>query len=264
MNIAVISNQETQLGTSCFIELLASVFARTQRQRVAILSTGDIKDMYEYVEIKDKASLLRSVSVFQTMVQSSIVSDEEIWDYGTRLGEEEVFAFDVKLNSITDELQIPVYEEALNRIKAVMKIIEVVGSLDNPLNKHILENANVILYVFPHAARPMKKVADYVKNGDPIYLKKMGFVCLKYDRNVIAEKAIANELGIDQKKLMSIPYNSTIPKECINGTLNTLSKYIAKGHMEVLNLRPALLAVMRFVYASKSKKIIKGENEWAQ
>lgn len=262
MNIAVISGQLNQVGLSSFVSLLATVYAKTQQKRVAVLTTGSVQDIVQLNEVKNTADITKNANAYRAIIHSTSVLDKDIWDYGYRLGAEEVFAFENTTQGLPVEDQIAVVDSVIGHIKSTMTLIEVVGDLNNPLNKHVLESAHLVLYVFNHSPKSMKLVKDFISTCDKSVVNRTGFVCVKFDRNVIAEKTLSEGIGINQKRVMQIPYNPAVIKGCVNGTLNTVATYMVKGHAEVANLRPKFLEVMQYLYDTQSKKYIKGINEW--
>lgn len=262
MKVAVISNLETQQGRSSFITLLSSVFSRSQHKKVTILSTGPMKHFLDSVEVKASMTAVKSVSVLKVVMSSSNVQEEEMNDYAIRIGSEEVYAYDIFSSTLAkDDLQ-SLFMSILKQSKSELVLVEVVGSPDEPFNKQVLESVDAIVNVFNHNPASIEAVRDYVDNGDRDIVRRTGFVCQKYDPDAISEAKLGKFIKMNARNFIVIPYNSVIQKECMNGTLNTLAKFICKGHSEVVNLRSKLLEVMQFLFDSPRHKYIKGVNEW--
>lgn len=276
MNIAVISSPGIASGKSSFISLLATTFASTQQKRVAIFSTGDINELISLNETMDNASLIKSANIYRAQILSSSIREEEIWDYGFRLGEGEVFAFDIAPRTLPINEQVEVFEKTLARVKAPMVLVEIQGDPTEDLNKHILKICDVVLYVFNFNPKDIKVVKHFMGNADPQVIKeklntldpnivyKTGYICQKFDNCATSEKEVAKLLNVDSKNVMQVPYNPVVAKLCMQGRLNNAARLIVKGSHEIVALRPKLLEVMQYLYDNQSRKYIKGVDKWAR
>lgn len=262
MKVAVISNQETQCGRSSFILLLASVFARSQRKRVSVFSTGSIGSMIGYVDVKTPKTAITSISVFKAMLGTGNVNDKELYDYALRIGEEEVFAFDIFSSSIEDWQLHDLFFKIINKMKTELILIEIVGSPKEEFNKSVLKNVDAVIDIFNHNQKSITAVKEYVENFEQAIVKRTGYVCQKFDPQTIGEKKLSTLIQMNKRNIMLLPYNPVIAKECLNGTLNTVAKYIVEGNNEVINLRIKICEIMQFLFDSPSYKYIKGVNEW--
>lgn len=262
MKVAVISNQETQCGRSSLILLLAAVFSRSQRKQVSIFSTGTISSMINYVDVKTPKTAITSISVFKAMLSTGTVNDKEIYDYALRLGEEEVFAFDIFSSLIEDWQLRDLFFKIINKIKTELILIEVVGSLEDEFNKEVLKNVDAVINVFNHNQKSITAVRNYVDNFEQSIVRRTGYVCQKFDPQTIGEKKLSTLIQMNSRNIMLLPYNPVIEKECLNGTLNTVAKYIISGNNEVVNLRMKLCEIMQFLFDSSSYKYIRGVKEW--
>ena len=264
MNIAVISSQGIASGKTSFVSLLASVFAHTQQKRVAIFSTDRINELLGINETKETASLIKSANIYRAQLLSATIKDQDIWDYGFRLGEEEVFAFDIAPRALPIEEQKEIFSKTLARVKTPMALIELKGDPFEELNKFLLESCDVVLYVFNQNVKDFEMVRKYKDTVSKNVAVKTGYICQRFDANIMGEKMVARQIGVQVTNLMQIPYNAVIAKECVDGKLNTIARFIAKGHYEVLNIRPKILEVMQYLYDTGSKKYIKGVEKWAK
>lgn len=264
MTIAVISSQGIASGKTSFISLLASVFAHTQQKRVAIFSTDRINELLGINETKETASLIKSANIYRAQLLSATIKDQDIWDYGFRLGEEEVFAFDIAPRTLPIEEQKEIFSKTLARVKTPMALIELKGDPFEELNKFLLESCDVVLYVFNQNVKDFEMVRKYKDTVSKNVAVKTGYICQRFDANIMGEKMVARQIGVQVTNLMQIPYNAVIAKECVDGKLNTIARFIAKGHYEVLNIRPKILEVMQYLYDTGSKKYIKGVEKWAK
>ena len=262
MNIAVISNQLSQVGLSSFVSLLASIFSKTQQKRVAILTNKSLQEILELNDVKVTNDSTKSVNIYRAAIQSSGIRDEDFWDYGYRIGEEEVYGFENVRPNLSIQEQIEMLESLKKRVNGDMTLIEISGDLNDPFNVHAIQSAHLVLYVFNHSPNSMRLLKAFISTYDQEVVRKTGFVCTKYDRNVISEKSLSKELGISQYRIMQVPYNSAICNKCFNGTLNYVARHVAMGHYEVAELRMKFLEIMQYLYDTKSRKYIKGIAEW--
>lgn len=262
MKVAVISQGQTS-GKTCFISLLAGIFSRSQNKNVAILSTGDVEENFEIVEVKDRNKSLRSIHVFEALLSSDAIETRELFDYGYRVGQENVFLYDL-MGSAMDESQLKdLFMQTLERVPADLTLVEIKGSIKEEFNREILKKCDAILYLFNVSKVSIRLVQDYVKNEDADLTRKTGYICSMYDRNALGESKLSKLLGMNARNIMLFPYNSVVQKESLDGTLDSIVYYIMKGQNEVIGLRSKFLEIMQYLFDIPGKyRYIREVNEW--
>lgn len=261
MKVAVISNP-VQCGKSAFCVLLGTLFAKTQAKITVILSTDKMDDILSAVQVKRDKSVITSVSAFDAALSTGAVRNEELFDYGLRIGENQCFAYDI-YDSTYDRQQLDkILLKAIHNLKSDLTLIEISGDLNKEINKQVLQKADVILYLFTTSMNSIKGISDYKQEYPRELTVKTGYICSKYNQNIVGEKMLAKLLNMSVKNIMLFPYNTIIAKEALAGTLETITKFIATGHNEVVNLRPKLLEVMQYLFDTPMQKYIKEANTW--
>ena len=261
MNIAVISNHETQVGLSSLVSMLATVYAKTQNSKVAIFTTGKVEDYFRLTGIVQREGGLRSANNTIAMLNGTIVKDEDLWDYGYRLGKEEAYVFDINSSVATAESKKHTFSKALSRINADMCIYEIKGRSSDPVNDYLISQADVILDVFATSPNSIYKAKNF-KAKHKEYAKKLFFVCQKFDRDATSAKQLGSLLEVTPDKLYCIPYNVTVIKESMNGTLENIAARIMQGSADVVNIRTELVRLLKALYNDSKHKVIKEVSEW--
>lgn len=244
--------------------MLATIFARTQRKRVAVFRDDRIDDLLKMVSLSQTGSDTdsKSVNIFRAMLESASLSGEEYYDYAYRIGKEDAFIFDVYNSSLEKQELDAILFKTLKRVKSDLNLIEITGDLESDKTKEILEFADVILYVFNSERKSLDMLNTYIKEYDYKYQRKTGYVCQKFDREATSDKQVAKEIGMNRRNILFIPYNSVIIKESLEGTLDLLAKDVAVGLAPVINLRMGFLETMQYLFDYGATKYIKGVNEW--
>jgi hypothetical protein len=262
MKLAVISNIETAQGRSVFSVLLAHTYAYTQQKRAVMFCTGEATNLMKMVEVNQSNSIAKSVSVFKALLESESIDSDGVYDYGYQVGNDNVWLFDLVSRIMTEVDIQDLFLQTINKMERDLKIIEVVGDINTSFNESVINQCDAILNVFQYSHRSMDAVREYNEKAHPLWVRRTGYVCQRWDKTAISEKAVAAEIGVQPRLLLSIPYNTNIVKEAGLGTLNTLGKYISAGHPELTSLRMKMLEVMSYLYDVGGRKIIKGVNEW--
>lgn len=261
MKVAVISSP-VQCGKSSFCILLGTLFAKTQAKSTVILATDKMEDMLSSIQMKRNKSVITSVSTFDAALSTGAVRNEELFDYGLRIGEDKCFAYDI-YDSTYDRQQLDkILLKAMCKLKAELTLVEVNGTLTDERNHQILQEADVILYLFTTSNYSIQEINNYRQDYPKELTMKTGYICSKYDPNIVGEKMLSKLLSMSVKNIMLFPYNAVIAKETLNGTLDTVAKFIATGHNEVINLRPKLLEVMQYLFNTPTQKYIKEADAW--
>ncbi len=262
MKVAVISNNPGQVGKSSFILLLASLFARTQRKQVTVLSTGSLAEMYAQAAIDNRGQESKSINVYSAFIRAAAVSNDSVLDYANRIGSEEVYTLDIFSAAIKLEDMQELFLTTLNAIKTELILVEIAGDINTEFNHTVMNECDVVLNVFNATRQSMEAVKKYTEEYDERVVARTGFVCQKYDAKGLGEKRIASTAGINIRNMMVVPYNTVVIKKCFEGELNTIAKAITEGNSEVISLRIKLLEVMQYLFDSDKYKYIKGPSEW--
>lgn len=262
MKVAVISGTGTQCSKSTLIITLATVFAATQKKVSMILSTEEMSDVLDMVQYKRSKSVLSSASVLSSVLHSEQSQSMSIFDYGLRVGDSNTFLYDI-FDSTYDKVELGnILLDVLKRAKSDLTLVEVKGDLNSELNQEILDTVDCILYLFDASQKSIKQVQYYKQNMSKDIVVRTGYVCAKFDRNVVDENKLAKMLGITVRELLVFPYNAVLQKLALTGTLNMVTDHIILGHAETTNLRIRMLEMMQYLFDTGSWHYIKGVDEW--
>lgn len=262
MKVAVISNREGRTGSTSFCLLLACVFARTQRKKAVICSNVDISDIYEQCNINTDYKDLRAPSVYKALLSSAALDDSELTDYADRIGDEEAYCFNLFSEKDDEETIDSLFRLTMNRCRADLTLVGVKGDLNGAFNKEILEACDVILYVCNTDATSRRQIRQYITEFDSDCVMKTGFICMRYNQAVIAEKRFARDIGIALNNIMFIPECMAVVKAGYNGELDKAALKIVQGSSDTLPLRLKFLEVMQYLFDSKTVRYIKGIEQW--
>ena len=261
MRVAVISQEQTS-GKSTFIALLAGLFSRTQGKNVIILSTGSALENVDIVSVRESDKTLRSMHVFKALLGSDAINTGELYDYGCRAGEENVFIYDIFGVSMDKHDQRELFMESLNNINADLTLVEIKGDIHDEFNEKVIKACDVVLYVFTHSKPSIAALRKYVDSESKDVVIKTGFVCGMYDRNVVSEKKLGALIKMNVRNILLFPRNSAVAKKCLDGNVDYLIYNIIKGSPEVLELRSKFLEVMQYLYDTPKMKYIRGIDQW--
>ena len=264
MKIAIVTRQRT-IGVSSFCVLLSLVFAKTQARKAAVLSTKNIQTLLDLCDINETQTALKSFNLYQTLLASNAVQGEELFDYAFRLGSVDSFAFDFisDVNVKSKEL-LQSFKTTMNVVPADMVLVEICGDIFDEFNMSVLENVDAVLYLFECSRHSLSLLEEYKSKMKSHVVARTGYICSKYDREVVNEKRLAAAAGINERSLMQFPYNRKVMRSGFDGSLEECMDLIITGSPETLNIRPKLLEIMQFLFDSGRGQYIRGFDKWVK
>ena len=262
MKVAVISGLGNPCGKSTFCLMLGMLFARTQQKTSVLLATGRMDSILDSTRVVRSKSLLTSVAMIESTLATSNAAGGGRHDHGIHIGQDECFAYNLYDSTYDKEHLDEVLMLAVQKIKAELMLVEVNGAYDGGLEKRLLNEVDVILYLFTTSLCSMKELMQYREMMPEEIVRKTGYVCSMYNPDVISEKAIAKNIASSVKNVMLFPYNANLAKEALAGSLDTVPACIASGRSEVVNLRGKLLEIMQYLFDTPRVKYIKDMTKW--
>lgn len=263
MKVAVISKNNSSVGKSSFIIMLASLFSRTQRKTVALFSTDDASESFmEMAMVDDRATVTKTVSVYKALLESEIIHSEEVLDYGMRVGNENVWLYNIFSAAMKKHEIEELFLKTIGRIKVDLVLVEVKGDLNSEFNCKVLNECDAILCLFESSRQSLNFVKDYVENFDRKIVARTGYVCQKFEADAISGKRLLNYAGLHERSTMFIPYSPFVVEHTWKGDLNIVAKKICDCEPKVLPLRMKLVEVMQYLFDTNTYKYIKDYTNW--
>lgn len=244
------------------ITLLSSVYSRTQRERVAVFSTSFMNNYLKSVQVSSTSSVSTALPIFQSMLGTISGDDDTIFDYALRIGEEQVYAFNIYSETQSEDVLHEILLSTFEKVKASLKLIEVHGDLSSDFNKKILKQVDACLYCFTTYRRSIDNLTKFMKEFDRQTVFKTGIVCCRYDQRIISERKLASMVGTAERNFLTVLYDPVLNKFSLDGKLNDIGRLIANGYAETIINRPKVLEIMQFLYDNPNHKIIKTPDTW--
>jgi hypothetical protein len=221
-----------------------------------------MKTLFDQVNVDLRASGLKSVNVYNAAIKSALASQTDILDYAYRIGDEEVFAYDIFSSTRDSDDLDSLFVTTINNLKAELIIIEINGDINSEFNTKIIKECDAILNIFNCNMASMDAVKEYKDTFDKHCVLRTGYICQKYDANTLSESRVAKAIDNNRRTLMTVPYNGSVIVESYNRNLNSLAALIAKGDASVIALRMKLLEIMQYLFDTGKYKYIKGIDTW--
>lgn len=264
MKVAVISTVPT-CGKTTFIEVLGSVYSRSQGRDVAVFSTGNASENIEMITNYTDNEALRNPYVFRAMVQNNDQGDKMLLDYGIQAGDEHVYMFDVLGSAMAEEDKEEFIIEAINTIPVDLTLVEIHGDLQSNLNTNVLNVCDCCLVLTEQSPRGFRLAgAISEKLPNPALAHNMATIISKCDPIVAGDKAMASNMKIGVNSLYRFPRSSMIAKLAYNGELDTAAYNIIIGDAELVQFRVPMLEIMQFLFddQTRNRKVIRGIDKW--
>ena len=262
MKVAVISVEPT-LGKTVLCEVVGGVYSRGQGRVTAIFSTGDVTDYYELCDNDSKEEKLANPFVLKSIIDSSMEYDKELLDYGTQLGDERVYLFDILSGVMSEQDKIDFILNAIERIPADLSLVEICGDINSEINKAVLSRCDCCLILFDPSIKGIRKYKKFVAEFSNDKLKaNRAPIISRFDGNANSEKRIAKMLGSEIYQIVKFPYNPTLKRLSLEGGLDKVIYNILTGDFNVVNLRMPIQEIMQFIYDTPVRKIIREIDKW--
>lgn len=261
MKVAVISNHD-QVGKSSFIITLASVFARTQKKKVVLLSTGSMQGLFDLANIDMRGAADKSVHVYKAVLQTAMINPSQCLEYALRVGNNNVYAYDLLSSVMDSDEEEKLFLTTLNNMKVDLTIVEIQGDLNDPFNEKVINECDAIFNVCTTSPASMKAVREWRNTYNKRVVERTGYVCQKYDSDTVSENRICKEIGINKRNFIVIPYVKDIIMLSYNKQLDEIAEMIVEGRSSVVNLRMKILEAMQFLFDNGGRKYVKGISEW--
>lgn len=261
MRVAVISVAPT-LGKTCFMSVLGGVFSRSQARNVCILSTGDGRENVEIIDVKIRNDEVTNPYVFKSILSDSENGDKNLFNYGLRQGDENVFIYDVMSSSTSRSDKEDFFMDCIKKIPADLTLIEIVGDYKDEFNQRAIKACDCILLLFDTSIKSFEAVRKWREEASEATKRVTGYVCSMYNPEVISEKKINKELGVGIGNMLFFPYSPVVKRLAVEGNLDRAAYSIISGDVEIVRQRSRMMECMQFLFDTPERKIIRGYDRW--
>lgn len=262
MKVAVISTVPT-CGKTTLIEVLGSVYSRSQGRDVVVFTTGEAKDNFEQVTNITANAALDNPYVFKAMVENSGLDAKELLNYGFQAGDEHVFMYDILGSSMGKSEKEEFLLEAIETVPADLTLIEIHGDINSELNLKVLRKCDCCLILTEQSPRGLRLLAKTLNEITiPAMKYNHAIVISKCDPIVASDKKMADQLKTTVQALYKFPRSSVLAKLAYNGQLDRAAYNIIVGDYELVNLRTPMLEIMQFIFDAPNRKVIRGVEKW--
>ena len=263
MKVALIS-PEQMCGKSTLAQVLGSVYSRTQGKDVAIISTGEGADNLDMSDTKGFAKDTANAHVFKSIIEAADGTDKSLLNYGAQAGDERVFIFDIRGNTLSEREKIELAEEAVKKLPASLTLVEICGDLNSPMNTAVLKQCHVALCCVDVSLKHIKSLKRFKDSLPGVLSRNSGIVLMKHNPEIISDKALKSLINLNTQDILRFPYSPVVQKLSINGDLDKIAYQIVIGDPAVQNFRTPMLEIMQFLFDTDKRKIIRGMDKWSK
>ena len=260
MKVAILSAVPT-CGKTTLMELLAGVFTISQRRTAAIFSTGDMTDLVRSVETHD-SEMKQKPDIVRAMIENN-PGDKLLLDYGSRIGMENVFMYDILSAEMDDEDKAEFMIKAINAVPVDLTLVEFDGSMDRWLNQKIFTHMNCSLFLVYPSWKSMLNYSVIMENL-PNCPAKINYkmIASMIDSRSIGDKKFASMIGQKIESLIRFPEKDLLQKEALSAHLDACCQKIVDGDPQYVDLRIPMLEMMQYIYDQPNSKVIKEIDRW--
>ena len=234
-------------GKTTLMELLAAVFTISQGRTAALFSTGDLSDLVNSVETIDPDTKAKP-DIVRTMIETS-PGDKLLLDYGTKIGMENVYLYDVLGAEMEEEDKIDFLTKAIDSVPVDLTVVEFTGDLTSEINRRLFQEMDCSLFlVYPcwKAISNYRRIWGQMPVCPAFHNTKT--VAAMIDPKSIGDKKMATMLGVKVQDVMKFQENDLIPKEALAVHLDACAQKIVNGDPQWVMFRMPFYEIMHFIF----------------
>ena len=260
MKVAILS-AVPMCGKTSFMELFAGVFTISQGRTAALFSTGDLSDLVASVEVND-AMAKAQPDIVKAMITTA-PHEKSLLDYGTRIGMENVYLYDILGANMDEYDKIELLKKALDAIPVDLTLVELTGDLNSELNQEIIKCVDCSLYLVYPCWKAINNY-DRILKALPRCPGTLNYkiVSAMIDPNSIGDKKFAKMLGLTIPDIIRYPEVDKVPKEAMVAHLDTVCQKIVNGDNDYVTFRQPFQEAMQYIFDSGNYKIIRDIEKW--
>lgn len=264
MKVAVFSPVPT-CGKSIFIQVFGAVFSRSQGRDVAIFSTGDAKDNLELVSasiVDDMA--LNNPYTLKAIVDTIDAGDEkQILNYGNQAGDEHVYIYDILSANMAEEEKEEFFLSAIDTVPVDLTLIEIKGDIHSDFNERVLRKCDCSIMLVEQSIRGYRVATELTKTLTiPSVFTNRAFCIANYDPIVCSEKRLSDAFKMPIKEIFKFYHSPQLAKLAFNKELDLAAYNIIQGDYELVQFRNPILELMRFIFDTPERKMIREVDKW--
>lgn len=261
MKIGIVSNIP-RTGRTVIMMLLAQTFARSQRKRVAVFSTGELSHIVNPIRSMQEPDETNTVGVFRAMLETGTIAGKALFDYSVRSSRDNVFVFNLIDNNRSIGKSFEFLSRTLKTIDADMVLVEIRGRIDDPKNTEVVNTCDRVLNVFNQDIISINLLKKRLDSLNSKQRSKCVLVCNRFDDRVCSEVKLSGLVGVGTKYITTIEDNPVLARYINDGEFEKLTNGIVYGNPEMVSLRRDALKLMRCAVDSETRRVIKGYELW--
>lgn len=263
MKIGIVSNIP-RTGRTTVMMLLAHVFARSQRKKVAVFSTGELGHIVNPIRAMQEPDEANTVRVFRAMLETGTIAGQSLFDYSIRSSRDNVFIFNLIDNDRSVGQSFEFLSRTLKTINADMVLVEVRGRVDDKKNIEVINSCDRILNVFNQDKISIKLLKDRLSSLSAKQRAKYSLVCNRYDDRVCSVSKMASMIGVSRKSITTIDDSEVLAKLINDGDFDKLTSGIVYGDSTMVSLRRDAMKLMQSAVDIETRRIIRDYGQWAR
>ena len=260
MKVGILSVVPTS-GKTTLMELLAGVFTISQRRTAALFSTGDLSDFTSSVETNE-ISTKPQADVVKAMIESS-AGDRLLLDYGTRIGMENVFLYNILGAEMDDDDKIQFLTDAINAVPVDLTLVEITGDPFSYINQNVLKQLDCCFILVYPCWKAINEFREFIKKlPNCMAVDNYMAVAAMIDPRSIGDKKFASLLGIKLEDMLRYPELDVLPKEALAVHLDACCEKIVAGDPQYVQLRQPIYEMMSYIFDTNTYSIIRPIEKW--
>lgn len=261
MKIGIVSNIP-RTGRTVIMMLLAQTFARSQRKRVAVFSTGELGHIVNPIKAMQEPDDANTVGVFRAMLETGTIAGKALFDYSVRTSRDNVFVFNLIDNNRFIGQSFEFLSRTLKTIDADMVLVEIRGRIDDPKNAEVVNTCDRILNVFNQDVISIDLVKKRLARLNEKQKSKCILICNRFDDRVCSENKLSGLVGVGRKYIHTVEEHPVLARMINEGEFEKLTSGIVYGDPTMVSLRRDAMNLMRAAVDTDTRRIIKSYELW--
>lgn len=263
MRVAVVSAKNQQVGKTALSLMLTNAYPNAVGRESVYVTNGSLNEILQLETFsKNSVSIENSINVLTALSSTDNLTKEDILDYAYRPTNTNAMLFDIYSKTVGEDEAHDNFMSVVEKLGSRFIVMDLNGGVNDSSVKRLMDECDVILYVF----RPIKEDCDaakeYIESLDPDEKLKVKLLCNMWDSTGIKKKTVQEYMKIRGNSMLWFPYHPNIQRTMFEGRLCILNRLMIEGRDQCLALRQPIKDILSFLCDTTSLKVVQDITKW--
>lgn len=251
------------MGKTALSLLLVNAYPNATTRESVYVTNGSLDEILTLEQFTDGAvSIEKSINVVTALSSTDSISKEDILDYAYRPVNTNAMLFDIYSHTVNQEEAKFNFMSVIDKLGSRFIVMDLNGDPYSSEVKGIMDECDVILYVFKPTKADATKAREYLDSLDIHDKAKVKLVCNMWDDMGIKKKTIQDHIKLRANSILWFPYHTNIQRTMFEGRLCVINRLMIEGRDTCVSLRQPIKDILSFICDTNSVKVIREVSKW--